>query len=641
MTALACMAAGFPECLSDDGPLNWVLRMTCGATCGDGSTTDRDAPSEVPFDARYAAYDLSVPDEASPSDLRPRLLKQDLDEASTGARPRLLKQDSDDRGGSDFFHPSLLKQDSDDRSGSDFRPLLLKQDSSKSSRSTEPDETQVYVSPQPRAPRRRRPPQGASPPTPGQRCLAQKLSRQGSNKSVGTDHTEATEDRWPDSGSGGGGNQDLRGFEDEAKAGFEEEADDSGDDGSGDDGGGDDGGGDIDSGVVDSGSDDDGSGKVDFGSDGSGKVDVGSDGADAAAARGGSGSDEKGDDKSDDGDDGNKGCDDGDDGGGTPGPPDRPTVLDSASPAAAEGGTSAARATLSSAAAADEPADAAPPRPPAASRVLAWSRTLSQVISLSAETDLMDAALGKFFQALDVDDEAALVLLREGLNVRLHELRGGRICVVKRVLLLADDDDDDDSHGSDREGDETKSAGPAVRGHRRRRRDAVICVCTREGRVLRDDGAALRLARLHCVALGPCTAQLQSSLGRQHGTLHSTDAIDHCRRVFSLLGGGRAVDLEVAPAQHSRDELAATQLAVQSVCRALHKLAHAHRARDAAEAAANGHAELRRYRRLLATDVDDLRDGNTLKIAQLSPKLKSPAQKSPAQPSKKPEPATS
>ena len=204
-------------------------------------------------------------------------------------------------------------------------------------------------------------------------------------------------------------------------------------------------------------------------------------------------------------------------------------------------------------------------------RVFAWSRSLARVVSFGARRRGPDARLlAEFFDAPSAEDARTLALLREGIAVMLHARLPGtarRVSLVHRVLLLLEGDD----------------------GGR-------LCLCVREGQALVDaDHNGFRCGDVDAVGLGPCTAQLHLSLARQHGDLRCADAADHGKRVFSIFGEGRSVDLEIAlRGSARRAQVVTAQEAAVAVARAVHK-----RCAPRGLAAAV-------YRRLLASDVETL-----------------------------------
>jgi len=206
-------------------------------------------------------------------------------------------------------------------------------------------------------------------------------------------------------------------------------------------------------------------------------------------------------------------------------------------------------------------------------RVFAWSRSLARVVSFGARRRGPDARLlAEFFDAPSAEDARTLALLREGIAVMLHARLPGtarRVSLVHRVLLLLEGDD----------------------GGR-------LCLCVREGQALVDaDHNGFRCGDVDAVGLGPCTAQLHLSLARQHGDLRCADAADHGKRVFSIFGEGRSVDLEIAlRGSARRTQVVTAQEAAVAVARAVHK-----RCAPRGLAAAV-------YRRLLASDVETLEE---------------------------------
>jgi len=193
--------------------------------------------------------------------------------------------------------------------------------------------------------------------------------------------------------------------------------------------------------------------------------------------------------------------------------------------------------------------------------VYAWSRTLRKVMWFDdRDWDASATLLADFWSGLNAEDGRALALLREGLSVKLHARMGKtrrRVSVVGRVLLLLD---------------EVSDPG-------RRPADARLVACVREGQALKDaDGLSVAVADIACVGLGPTTSQLHLTVARQHGELHSADAIDHSKRLFSVFGGGRALDVEVAlRGGERRAQIAVAQATALAAARALHKYARARR----------------------------------------------------------------
>ena len=105
------------------------------------------------------------------------------------------------------------------------------------------------------------------------------------------------------------------------------------------------------------------------------------------------------------------------------------------------------------------------------------------------------------------------------------------------------------------------------------------------------------------MCLGPCTSQLHLSVQRQHGDLHCVDAIDHSKRIFSILGEGRNLDLEIAlRGSARRSQVVTAQETAVAVARALHK--YAARARDHR----GPWGDPTTYRRLMATGVVDIEE---------------------------------
>ena len=173
--------------------------------------------------------------------------------------------------------------------------------------------------------------------------------------------------------------------------------------------------------------------------------------------------------------------------------------------------------------------------------LLYWSFSNEGVFKVpNGSSDLSDAAASAFKQ-----------LLSEGLRVLLHkrlESAGGRITRVRRVMVLSDD---------------------------------VLRFCTTEGDTLVDEGEGIPLSAIDYVCVGPCTSSARRSLHLLHGKLYSLDAMEQSKRMFSLLGQGRSIDVEVRPTErqsrpkhiNDREEASAAQDIACCSARTLQRLA--------------------------------------------------------------------